>query len=408
MILFYKRLCFYGSIKRNFLETVFREISLNFKNNCMLRIFVTGGGTGGHIYPAVAVMREIRAQTGNQAELIYIGSGSEMEQDIVKEADRSYVISTGKYRRYFALSNFFAPFGVLAGVVQSLRILYKELPNAVFSKGGYVAFPLVFAAWIYRIPILTHETDAVPGTANRLIGKFCNKVAISFQHAVQYFDPRSIIPVGIPVRETLVNGDPNEARAYFHLTESMPTVLVLGGSQGSRIINEKFASVVDDILEFAQVIHQTGRKNFDEMKHLSAERGGIKGDSGRYHLFPFLDEGEMRLALAVADLVISRAGGTAIAELAANRKVSILIPIESSANDHQRMNAYAVAEEGAAMVLEESNLMEHVFLQKIKHILTEESIRSGVSQRIARFYNPQAAEIIAKEVLLLATRKRNQ
>ena len=372
----------------------------------MLRVAITGGSTGGHIYPAVAVMRSLRARTGNQIELVYIGSGSEMEKDIVKEADRSYVISTGKYRRYFSISNFLAPFGVFAGIVQSLRILYTEMPNAVFSKGGYVAFPLVLAAWLYRIPILTHETDAVPGITNRLVGKFCTKVAVSFRHAVQYFDYRDVIPSGIPIRETLLNGDIDEARAYFHLTESMPTVLVLGGSQGSRAMNEKFAFVVDDVLEFAQVIQQTGRNNFDEMKHLSAEKGGIKGGSGRYRLVPFLDEGEMRLALAVADLVISRAGGTAIAELAANRKVSILIPLESSANDHQRMNAFAVAEEGAAMVLEEPNLTEHVFLQKIKHLLTDEAVRSGVRERIARFYNPEAAEIIAGEVLSMATKEK--
>lgn len=371
----------------------------------MLRIIITGGGTGGHVYPAIAVMREIRARMGDQVELVYIGSGSDMEADIVEESNRSYVVSTGKYRRYFSLSNALAPFGVLAGIFQSLRILYKEMPNAVFSKGGYVALPVVIAAWIYRIPILTHETDATPGTANRLIEKFSDKVATSFRHAAQYFDPRKVVPTGIPIRQTLIDGDPREAREYFHLTESMPTVLVLGGSQGARSINEKFASVVDDILEFAQVIHQTGRNNFDEMKHLAAEKGGIKGDSGRYHMFPFLDEGEMRLALAVADVVISRAGGTAIAEIAANRKVSILIPLESSANDHQRMNAYAVAEEGGAMVLEEPNLMEHIFLQKIKHILTDEGVRSAVRERIAKFYNPQAAEIIATEVLALATKK---
>lgn len=372
----------------------------------MLRIVVTGGGTGGHIYPAVAVMRSLRARTADPLELIYIGSGSSMEQDIAKEADRSYVVLTGKYRRYFSLSNFFAPFGVFVGVIQSLRILFKELPDAVFSKGGYVAFPVVLAGWLYRVPILTHETDATPGASNRLIGKFCDKIAISYRHAAQFFDSKKIIPTGIPVRETLLAGDPKEGRAYFHLTESMPTILVLGGSQGSRAINTKFASVVDDLLEFAQVIHQTGRANFEEVKNLSAQKAGIKAGSGRYHIFPFLDEGEMRLALASADLVISRAGGTAIAELAANRKISILIPLESSANDHQRMNAYAVAEEGGAMVLEESNLMEHIFLEKIKHILNDEGVRDRIRERIGRFYNPQAAETIADEVLLLATRKK--
>lgn len=371
----------------------------------MLRIVVTGGGTGGHVYPSLAVIKLLRARATDSLEIIYIGSGSEMEQDIVKEADRSYVVMSGKYRRYFSFANFLSPFQVFFGILQSLQILFKELPNAVFSKGGYVAFPVVLAAWAYRIPILTHETDAVPGSANRIIGKFCNKVAISYRHSAQYFIQEKIIPTGIPVRETVIGGDIKKAREYFHLTESLPTILVLGGSQGSRAINEKFSLVLDNILEFAQVIHQTGKGNFDEAKEQAEGGAGIKAGSGQYRIFPFLNEEEMCLAFAVADLVISRAGGTTISEIAANRKISILIPLESSANDHQRMNAYAVAEEGAAMVLEEPNLSEHIFLERIKHILNDEGVRERIRERIGRFYNPKASEIIADEVLLLATGK---
>lgn len=374
----------------------------------MLRIIVTGGGTGGHTYPSLAVIRSLRARTAEPLEIIYIGSGSEIENDIIKESDRSYVVSTGKYRRYFSFANFADPFRVFFGVVQSMKILLKEMPDAIFSKGGYVAFPVVLAGWMYRIPILTHETDAMPGSANRVIGKFCDKVAISYRHAAQFFSQKKIITTGTPVRETLIDGDPQEGRDYFRLTESLPTILVLGGSQGSRLINEKFSYVLDDVLEFAQVIHQTGKQNFEEVKNFSASHAGIKAGSGRYRLLPFLNEGEMRLALATADLVISRAGGTSISEIAANRKVSILIPLESSANDHQRMNAYAVAEEGAAMVLEEPNLTEHVFLQKIQHILTDEGVRERVRERIGRFYNPKSATMIADEVLLLANKKKSR
>lgn len=374
----------------------------------MLRIAITGGGTGGHIYPALAVMRSIRARASENPEIIYIGSGSDLERDIVKEADRSYIVFSGKYRRYFSFQNILAPFFVCIGVVQCLRILFKELPDAVFSKGGFVAFPVVLAAWMYRIPILTHETDAIPGTANRIMARFCDKVAISYRRAGEFFIRRTVVPTGIPVRETLIGGDPVEARRYFHLTESLPTVLVLGGSQGSQSINQTFSRVVDDVLEFAQVIHQTGKDHFEGIKTMVAKMAGVKAGAGRYHIFPFLDEGEMHLALGVADLVISRAGGTAIAELAANKKVAILIPLESSANDHQRMNAYSVAEIGGAMVLEEPNLSEHVFLEKIRYLLTDEGVRGRVRERIVQFYNPKAAEIIADEVLALAMQKRGK
>lgn len=370
----------------------------------MLRVVITGGGTGGHVYPALAVMRRLRELRPEGLECVYIGSGSPYEEPLRKEADRQHVVMTGKLRRYFSWRNFSDPFRVFWGIVESLVILLKEMPDAVFSKGGYVALPVAIAAWVYRIPILTHEVDAMPGMANRIIGKFSDKVAISYESAGQFFLARKLIFSGNPVRKSILGGDPQEARQMFGLLEDKPVVLVLGGSQGSQMINERMSKVLDEVLAFAQIIHQTGKEHYDEMKHLAAETSGIKTGRHGYYAFPFLDDKQLRAAYAVADVVVSRAGGT-IFELAAHRKVCILIPSDMLANEHQRMNAFAVAKEGAAVVLEENNLTEQILWHKIKFLLDDEAVRSRVKERIEKFYKPDAADTIATAILELAEHK---
>lgn len=370
----------------------------------MLRVVITGGGSGGHVYPALTVMRMLRERRQEGLECVYIGSESSFEKPLREEADRQYTVMTGKLRRYVSWKYLIDPFRVVFGIIQSLVILLKEMPDVVFSKGGYVAIPVTIAAWIYRIPILTHEVDAMPGIANRVIGKFSDKVAVSFKHTGQFFLKRKLIFSGQPVRGSILGGDAQKAREVFGLTETDPVVLVLGGSQGSPLINEKITKVLDEVLEFAQIIHQTGESHFEEVKRLAAERSGVKAGRRGYCVFPFLDDEHLRLAFSVADLVVSRAGGT-IFEIAANRKVSILIPSDALANDHQRMNAFAVAKEGAAVVLEENNLTEQILWKKIQALLADEAIRTRVRERIGKFYIPNSAEILADAVLDLAENK---
>ncbi|MDO8529466.1 MAG: UDP-N-acetylglucosamine--N-acetylmuramyl-(pentapeptide) pyrophosphoryl-undecaprenol N-acetylglucosamine transferase [bacterium] len=269
-----------------------------------------------------------------------------------------------------------------------------------FSKGGYVSVPVVIAAWVYRIPILIHESDAVPGTANKILGKFCNRVAVSYPSTLDYFEASKTAVLGIPVRNGINQGSREEAGKTFDFTESKPTVLVLGGSQGSGVINEAVIRILPELIKRAQVIHQTGENNFKEVVHLAGEQG-IKAGREGYYAVGFLDFEMLKQAFAIADLVISRAGANFIAEIAANGKPSILIPLDNSAQDHQRMNAYEIAKFGGALVLEEANLGENIFMEKIEKILFNEELKKNMSEKIRAFYHPKAAENIAQGLIEL-------
>jgi UDP-N-acetylglucosamine--N-acetylmuramyl-(pentapeptide) pyrophosphoryl-undecaprenol N-acetylglucosamine transferase len=367
-----------------------------------MRIVLTGGGTGGHLFPLVAVARKLKEKMGSEADFLYIGSGAPLEREVMnKEGMPSKFIVSGKRRRYFSFQNFIDFFKVPIGFVQSLWILLVYMPDVVFSKGGSVSFPVTIAAWIYRIPILIHESDAVPGSTNQILEKFSDNVVIAYQHAQIYFEPSKTAIWGNPVRPDVMGGNPEEARKKYGLSSSKPVIFVTGGSQGAQVINHAVVKILPELLDRAQVIHQVGEKDFEDSIRLAGELGVKSGREG-YLPFKFLDGEMMRDAYAVADLVISRAGANAIAEVAANGKVAILIPLENSANDHQRMNAYEIAKVGGALVLEETNLSKNIFLEKINKVLGDRDLQSSMREKIKAFYHPQAAENIANGIIELA------
>lgn len=367
-----------------------------------MRIVLTGGGSGGHITPLIAVARKLREKLGSDLELLYIGSGAQMEKDFMNQEGipAKYVLS-GKMRRYFSFQNFVDIFKLPIGFIQALWILLVFMPDAVFSKGGSISVPVVIAAWLYRIPILIHESDAAPGTSNQVLDKFATDVVLTYAHAQNYFETSKTAIWGIPVREDLLGGNVVEARKMFNFSESKPTILVLGGSQGAQIINESIIKIFPQLLSHTQLIHQTGEKDFENAIRLAGEYGVKAGHDG-YFAVASMNSSMMRNALALADLVISRAGATSISEIAANKKASILVPLEKSANDHQRMNAYEIAKIGGAVVLEETNLGRHIFLEKIDQLLKDDEMRSAMAEKIQVFYHPNAAENIAAGIIKLA------
>lgn len=368
-----------------------------------MRIVLTGGGTGGHLFPLVAVAKELKGVLGGKAELLYIGSGGDLEKDIMeKEEIPAKHVMSGKKRRYFSFKNFLDPFKIPLGIFQSLWMLLWHMPDAVFSKGGYVSVPVVIAAWLYHIPVLVHESDAVPGTANQILAKFAKRVAAAYPGAEQYFPKYEVALTGNPIRPEITRGNAQALRDRFGLTQSKPIILVLGGSQGAQIINQAVVKVLPKLLRRAQVVHQTGEKNYEEVTRLAGELG-IKAGREGYIPVKFLDIDLLKDALAAADLVISRAGANSIAEIAANRKATILIPLENSANDHQQMNAYELAKIGGARVLEETNLGEHILLQNIEKILDDEELRKNMGEKISVFYHPEAAKKLAKGIIELAS-----
>ncbi|EKE19034.1 MAG: hypothetical protein ACD_9C00161G0005 [uncultured bacterium] len=367
-----------------------------------MRIVLTGGGTGGHLTPLVAVADKLKAKLGSEAEFLYIGSGAQIEREIMSgEGIPAKFVISGKMRRYFSFQNFVDLFKIPVGFFQSLWILLRFMPDAIFSKGGYVAVPIVLAAWIYRIPIMIHESDSAPGIANQFLSKFANRIAVAYPAAEEYFPKEKTALVGNPVRYQITEGDSQILRKEIGFTESRKTIMILGGSQGSKVINDAIIKILPKLLQKFQVIHQTGTAHYENVLSEAAFMG-IKAGHGGYWATPFMDAGKLCDAFALSDLIISRAGATSITEIAANGKPAILIPISESANDHQRMNAYALARIGAALVLEETNLGEHILIEKIENILNDEDLQKGMAEKIKTFYHPNAAEVIANGIVEIA------
>ncbi len=365
------------------------------------RIVLTGGGTGGHIFPLIAVAEELKRQCDN-VEFLYIGTKSQMGDTAEKAMAQMGIptknVLTGKMRRYFSMEYFLDFFRVPIGVVQSLKDLLIFMPDAVFSKGGYASVPVVVAAWIYRIPVLTHDSDAIPGWANRVSGKLSRYVAVSYDTSKRYFLEEKTVVTGNPIREGILDGDHVRGYERWGFTEARPTVLVLGGSQGAKAINDAIVRILPDLGKIAQVLHVTGKEHYESVTHLAAEFG-FKSGRHRYMAVPFLEREEMADAYAIADIVISRAGANTITEIAANKKVAILIPLTHSANDHQRMNAFEIARIGGALVLEEGNLGGTLLMDKIEELLYNKELRMRLQEKIHVFYHPDAAKNIAAGVI---------
>lgn len=347
--------------------------------------------------PLVTVAKKIKEKVPG-CEFIFMGPDGKMEKEIMgKSGIGTKKVMAGKMRRYFSLMNLADIIKIPIGIIQALIHLLIFMPDAIFSKGGYASLPVVLAGWAYRIPILIHESDANPGMANSMLAKFSKRVAVSYPQAEEYFPADQVVLTGNPIREEIRNGDKSRARATFHLTDSKKVIFVVGGSQGAKSINNKILNILPELLRAYQVIHQTGNANFEEVKHVAGELGIKAGHEGYYPIGFYGDE--ISDILAVSDLVISRASANTISEIAACGKPSILIPLSNSANDHQRMNAYAIAKNGGCVVLEENNLGEHMLIEKINEIMSNEELRAKLSKNIQAFYHADATEKIAEGVL---------
>jgi UDP-N-acetylglucosamine--N-acetylmuramyl-(pentapeptide) pyrophosphoryl-undecaprenol N-acetylglucosamine transferase len=362
-----------------------------------MKIVLTGGGTGGHIIPLISVAEKLKEKIPD-VQFVFMGPRGKLEEDLMGKAGiPTENIAAGKMRRYFSFSNFTDFFRTLLGIFHALWYLLVHMPDAIFSKGGYAAFPVVIVGWLYRIPILIHESDSVPGVTNSILGKFATRIAVSYPSAKKEFLASQVVLTGNPLRSDINMGDAQKIKQELSLIDEKKTIFVMGGSQGSQIINEKIVNILPQLLKKYQVIHQTGEANFDRVRHKAGEMGFKAGREG-YHAFAFIGD-EMKDIFAASDLVITRAGANSLSEIAANGKPAIVIPIESSANNHQRMNAYALAKIGGCVVLDESNLGEHVLLNQINEIMESETLRNKLSTNIKNFYHVDAAERIAEGII---------
>ena len=350
----------------------------------MFRILLTGGGTGGHIFPLIAVAEEIRKTDFADVELYYIGPKSPLNGEFLNRDIPVYRIAGSKLRRYFSPVNFIDIPKFFWSILQALFRLYFLMPDAVFSKGGPGALAVVLAARFYMIPIIIHESDSVPGLTNKLSAKFAKRIGIGFEAAANYFDKNKTFVSGNPAREELVGGGskPNSG--------GKPLVFVWGGSQGSARINRFVFDNLDALLEKYRIFHQVGEKNVDEAKMFSANAG--------YKFAGFLDLNGMKEAFSEADAVIARAGSGSIFEIAAFGKPSILIPLEEAANNHQKMNAYEYAKAGASIVIEEANLTPNIILSQLENILGDKGKYAVMTAAARKFARPDVAKMISAEI----------
>ncbi len=363
------------------------------------RVVLSGGVSGGHTFPLIAVARALREQFPQGIEFLFLGSQGAFEREaMAAENIPAQYILTGKIRRYFSVQNFIDPFKVPLGIIQSLWKLLVFMPDVVFAKGGAASVPVVIAAWLYRIPVVIHESDAVAGRANRFLARFATRIAIAYPSAREYFPKDRTALTGNPVRTEILAGDATRALTAYGLSAEKPTIAVLGGSQGAMVLNQALLHILPDLLrQGVQIIHQTGKENQESVEKVVRENGIIPEQQG-YVIRGFFSATELADILALTSVVLSRAGAGSIAELAATKKAAILVPLLGAANDHQRMNAYDIAGIGGAVVIEEPNLGEHILSQKIFELLGQPELRAAMGEKMNAFYHPDAAMVLADGV----------
>ena len=376
-----------------------------------MRIIVSGGGTGGHISPVLAVVTELQ-KLDKTIELLYIGSVDGQESKIIPQTGIKYVgIAAGKFRRYHnnRILNIIDPttlfanigdfFRFVRGYFQAKEIISEYDPDVVFAKGGFVSLPVGLAANSLHYPVVIHESDSVMGIANKILAKRADRVCVSYPlKAYPDVDKSKLIYSGNPVRDDIYGGKKENAIKEFGLDEKIPTIMVIGGSQGSLVINQVISEALKDLLTKYQVIHVAGERDYD---WLGFQASKLDPDlRKRYFLFNFLS-GNLKDAYAASDLVISRAGNNVIAELAALKRPTILIPLSTSANSHQLSNAKILSRMGAAMLLLQDNLAPKPLIRKISYLFENPDEMRAMSEKIGTLATPEAARIVAKEIYSL-------
>ena len=317
------------------------------------KIIMTGGGTAGHVTPNLALIPKLKE---NGFEIKYIGSVDGIEKEIITQNNIPFFgISCGKLRRYFDMKNFTDPFKIIKGIVQATQILSKEKPDVIFSKGGFVAVPVVIAASIKKIPVVAHESDMTPGLANKLSAPFCNKLCVTFRESLNFINGNKGVLTGSPIREEIFHGDKTKGRKICGFTDDKEVLFIMGGSLGSRTINEEIRKNLEQILKSFNIIHICGKGNID--KKIINKEG--------YKQFEYVNE-ELPDFMNTADYIISRAGANSIFEFLALKKPTLLIPLSKKASrGDQILNSKSFEKEGYSLMLEEEEIKDDILYNKI-------------------------------------------
>lgn len=367
-------------------------------NTNRLRVIISGGGTGGHIYPALAIAQALR-QLNRDIEILFVGAEGRMEMQKIPEAGYKIIglPITGIQRR-LTWKNLLFPFKLWSSIRKAKNIIDEFNPQVVVGVGGYASGPLLYAATQKGIPALIQEQNGYAGLANKWLADKVQKICVAYENMERYFPREKIVMAGNPVRADIRNiqQKKNEALNFFRLDQDRPVVLVLGGSLGARTINQ---SLLQNLGLFAengiQLIWQTGKFYYQDIKRQLA-----KTDQTDVRLCEFIKE--MSLAYAAADVVISRAGALSIAELCLAQKPAILVPSPNVAEDHQTKNAMALVQKQAAVLVRDNEAIKHLANKAIELLKNTEK-QLELAGNIGKMARPNAADDIALEVMKLAS-----
>ncbi len=383
-----------------------------------MRIVLTGGGTGGHVMPFESIIESLRAShlkeksslpdflDPEDLSITFLGVTNTEISELFHRYDVPVKhIPSGKIRRYASpLTVIDMLFKLPLGVIIALYRMWQIMPDVVLSKGGYGSIPSVFAAWIYRVPILLHESDVVPGSANSSLMKFASAITLGFAVSREYLEAFSskLFVTGTPVRIAPSHTNKQGAKKTLGFEENEMLLLVMGGSQGAKQINEALLAILPSLIGKMSVLHITGSTQHAAVSKVASEILATSPRKAFYKSVPYLGE-TMTTALVAADATVSRAGASSLAEIARFKLPSLLIPLADAANDHQRKNALAFEAAGAALILDPSNLSPHLLEQGIMRIVSDSFLRETLSKNVVPLDFPGAASDIAKLTFQLAS-----
>ena len=358
------------------------------------KILISGGGTGGHIFPAIAIANAIK-DVLTDVDIHFVGANGRMEMDKVPRAGFTITgLWISGFQRKLTTKNILFPVKVAVSLAKAYKIINQFKPDVVVGTGGYASGPLLFAATKKNIPTLIHEQNAFPGITNKLLGKSVNKICVSYPNMEKYFAKNKIILTGNPIRKQILNLIPTkkESLDFFNLSSNKKTLLIIGGSQGAKQINIAVADNLQKILELdIQIIWQTGSSSISLAKKAANNNKNI-------YISEFIHE--MDKAYAACDFIVSRAGAIAIAEIISVKKPTIFVPLPTAAEDHQTKNAKTLVDGNAALLVNEKNIQTK-FISTITKLVNDTKLQQSIKNNLSAFSYPDAASTIANQVIKL-------
>jgi UDP-N-acetylglucosamine--N-acetylmuramyl-(pentapeptide) pyrophosphoryl-undecaprenol N-acetylglucosamine transferase len=370
-------------------------------------MIVTGGGTGGHTYPAlttVTTLQDRLAATGTAPELLWVGVADGLEAKIAARNGIPFqAITTGKLRRSpnprELARNVADAFRIPLGVGQAVLTVARTRPAVVLSTGGYVSVPIGLAARLFRVPYLLHEQTLILGLANRILARVATRILLSHEASLDHLPPRArlrAVVTGNPIRPAVLQGNPAKGLAAYGLDPALPLVLVTGGASGAQQINRMLAGALPELLPHCQIVHQCGSLNYAEMQQVA---GGLPPQlARRYRVVDFIHN-ELPDLLAAAAIVVARSGAGTVAELTALGKASVLIPYPHAAGDEQRLTARHLAQQGAAIMLDGAEATPDRLRDTVTSLLTDPHRRAALAQAATAHGRPGAADQVVSEIL---------